>query len=149
MEKSLLEPKKISILDFKIIKGAIESPYDFDIEKVTAHPFKVNLDLGFNLEDKLVKADFDVEVLTESGAEKQEEAQGIFHFVFVFSVENLEELAIPTTKKNKIEVDGGLGNALAAISYSTARGILMTRFQGTALENFILPVIDPNDLLVP
>jgi hypothetical protein len=40
-----------------------------------------------------------------------------------------------------------LGNALASITYSTSRGILMTRFQGTALSDFILPVINPNNLL--
>ena len=50
-------------------------------------------------------------------------------------------------KEEEITIDANLGNALASISYATSRGILMTRFQGTALEDFILPVIDPNDLL--
>jgi len=40
-----------------------------------------------------------------------------------------------------------LANAIASISYSTARGIIVSRFQGTALCDFILPVISPNDLL--
>jgi hypothetical protein len=46
-----------------------------------------------------------------------------------------------------INLLGGLGNALASITYSTTRGILMTGFQGTALCNFILPVKDPDELL--
>ncbi len=69
-----------------------------------------------------------------------------FHFVYVFHVENLQELAIPDENKG-ISLNGGLGNALASITYSTSRGILLTRLKGTGLENFILPVIDPNSLL--
>ncbi|MNY64312.1 hypothetical protein D3C86_2014030 [compost metagenome] len=46
-----------------------------------------------------------------------------------------------------ITIHPALGNALASITYSTSRGILMTRFQGTVLSDFILPVIDPNSLL--
>jgi hypothetical protein len=44
-------------------------------------------------------------------------------------------------------LDPDLGNALSAITYSTARGILLTRLQGTAFQDFILPIINPNNLL--
>ena len=50
-------------------------------------------------------------------------------------------------KNDSIELDPGLGNALSSITYSTARGVLLTRLQGTALQNFVLPVINPNKLL--
>jgi len=104
--------------------------------------------LGFNLEDTLVKADFKVEIAMKSEGENEEESKGTFHFVYIFHVENLEELAIPD-KNYQIELNGGLGNALASITYSTTRGILFARLKGTSLENFVLPVIDPNNLLIP
>lgn len=149
MSGNKLIPEKIQILNFKIIKGKIESPFEFDTEKVTGHNFNVDFETAFNVEDKLVKADFKVSVETLSEEKNILEAKGEFHFVFIFNVENMEDL-VKTTHHNKtpkITIHGSLGNALASICYSTSRGILMTRFQGTSLDSFILPVINPNDLL--
>jgi hypothetical protein len=146
MSANMLQPDKIEIVDFKIIKGQINSPFDFEIEKVEGHTFNVDFELGFNLEDKLVKADFSVNVETKSKGSDVEEAIGAFSFVYVFYVDNIEELTT-LEKDQTVTLHPSLGNALASITYSTSRGILMTRFQGTALSDFILPVINPNNLL--
>ena len=146
MSANMLQPEKIEIVDFKIIKGQINSPFDFEIEKVEGHTFNVDFELGFNLDDKLVKADFSVNVETKSKKEDIEEAIGAFSFVYVFYVDNIEELTT-LEKDQTVTLHPSLGNALASITYSTSRGILMTRFQGTALSDFILPVINPNNLL--
>lgn len=143
----MLQPEKIVIVDFKIIKGQINSPFDFEIENVEGHTFNVDFELGFNLDDKLVKADFSVNVQTKSKEDHIEEAVGAFSFVYVFYVDNIEELTTQE-KDQTVALHPSLGNALASITYSTSRGILMTRFQGTALSDFILPVINPNNLLV-
>lgn len=145
----MLQVEKILFVNTSIVKCCINSPYDFQAGMVNGHDFTLDFKLGFNLADKLVKADFLLEVTTKCNIENNiEEAKGEFHFVFVFHVENLDELAI-TDEKGLIELDGNLGNALAAISYSTARGIMLVRLKGTALEFFILPVIDPKKLLNP
>jgi hypothetical protein len=146
MSANILQPKKIEIVDFKIIKGQINSPFDFQNEKVDGHTFNVDLELGFNLEDKLVKADFSVNVQTKSNDDEIEEAVGNFSFVYIYYVDNIEELTNLESDET-ITINPALGNALASITYSTSRGILMTRFQGTVLSDFILPVIDPNSLL--
>jgi hypothetical protein len=146
MSANLLKPEKIEIVDFKIIKGHINSPFEFEDTKVQGHSFNVDFEMAFNLPDKLVKADFLVNVETKSEKENKEEAIGNFSFVFVFHVDNIEELT-KLEQDNTVNINPALGNALAAITYSTSRGILMTRFQGTALNNFILPVINPNKLI--
>lgn len=146
MSVNLLKPEKIEIVDFKIIKGHINSPFEFEDDKVEGHTFNVDFEMAFNLPDKLIKADFSVNVETKSGRENTEEAIGNFSFVFVFHVDNIEELT-KLEEDNTVNVNPVLGNALAAITYSTSRGILMARFQGTALRNFILPVINPNKLI--
>ena len=146
MSANMLQPDKIEIVDFKIIKGQINSPFDFEIENVEGHKFNVDFELGFNLDDKLVKADFSVNVETKSKEADIEEAIGAFSFVYVFYVDNIEELTT-LEKDQTVTLHPSLGNALASITYSTSRGILMTRFQGTALSDFILPVINPNNLL--
>lgn len=141
-----LQPEKIHLLEFKIIKGAIESPFEFDSSRVEGHKFDLDFDLSFNLVDKLAKADFQVNVESKSKNENKIEAQGSFHFVYVFHIENINDLVDEKDDKT-IDLSGALGNALASITYSTSRGILMTRFQGTALDAFILPIINPNSLL--
>ncbi len=143
---NLFEPDKIHLVKMVIIKCHIDSPFDFLIKKSKGHEFNMDFDLGFNLKDKLVKADFKLTVTSKSEGGNLEEAKGDFHFVFIFKVENLEELAIQD-KKHHINLDSKLGNALASITYSTTRGILFTRLKGTSLEDFILPVINPNSLL--
>jgi indole-3-glycerol phosphate synthase len=144
MEKAnKLKPEKIFITDFKIIQGQIESPFDFDTSNVKGFQFNLDYNTGFNIEDKLAKVDLKVFVETESKVEQQE-AKGMFHFVFIYNIENLEELV--TAENETYKIHTSLGNALASITYSTSRGILMTRFQGTVLSDFILPIVNPNDL---
>ena len=145
MSVNLLKPEKIEIVDFKIIRGQINSPFDFEEDKVQGHNFDVDFELGFNIPDKLIKADFSINVETNSEIEGTEEATGAFSLVYVFHVDNMAELTKLEEDKT-VTISAALGSALAAITYSTSRGILMTRFQGTALSNFILPVINPNKL---
>jgi hypothetical protein len=145
-KKIFFEPNKIHLVRIEILKCHIDSPFELSVERIKGHEFKMDFDLGFNLEDKLIKADFKLSVVSKSDATNVEEATGEFQFAFIFNVENLNELAI-LDKKKHITIDGKLGNAIASITYSTTRGILFTRLKGTSLEGFLLPIIDPNDLL--
>lgn len=145
---NIFEPEKISILEFKMVKGQVDVPEDFDAEKVVGHQIENSLQLGFNLDEKLIKADFVIDLKTQSNEPNSKEATGNFHLVFIYQIENLQDLA-KTDENNLIELHPGLTNAISSVTYSTARGILLTRLQGTAFQNFILPVINPNKLLHP
>ncbi len=144
--RKIFDPHKIHLVKVDIIKCHIDSPFEFSPDKIKGHEFNMDFDLGFNLEDKLIKADFKLDVASKSEGGNIEEATGKFNFTFIFNIENLNELAI-LEKDSHMNLNGNLGNALASITYSTTRGILFTRLKGTALENFILPVIDPNELI--
>lgn len=145
-DKTIFDPDKIALIDFKMIKGHAETSENFDISKIAGHQLDNSLQLGFNLDDKLAKADFTVSVKTDSKGENESEATGNFHLIFIYRIENLEELAI-LEKNKRLNLNSGLANALSSVTYSTSRGILLTRLQGTALQNFILPIINPNKLL--
>lgn len=145
-DKPMFDPEKITFVEFKMIKGQVDTPEIFDAQEVTGHQLENTLQLGFNLEDKLAKADFTVNIKTDSHGKNKQEATGNFHLVFIYKIENLETLAKPD-KNNLLILDPALANALASITYSTARGILLTRLQGTALQNFVLPVVNANKLL--
>jgi hypothetical protein len=145
-DNEVFDPEKISLIDFKMIKGQVDTLENFDISKVVGHKLDNSLQLGFNLKDKLAKADFTINLTTDSLGENEQEATGNFHLIFIYRIENLEELAIPE-KNQRLKLNPGLANALSSVTYSTSRGILITRLQGTALQNFVLPVINPNKLL--
>lgn len=147
METSLFSPDKLHIKEFKIIKGEIDSPFEVEAADIEGHSFEVAFEMSFNNKLDLVKADFSVSVISKSQNENAVNAKGSFEFVFIFEVDNLSELTTIDKKAKSIDVDPNLANAIAAITYSTARGILLTRFQGTALADFILPIMDPNKLI--
>lgn len=145
-DKNVFDPEKIELIVFKIMKGQVDTSENFDISKVVRHELDNSLQLSFNLVDKLAKADFTVSVKTDSKGENESEATGSFHLIFIYRIENLEELAI-LEKNKRLRLNPGLANALSSVTYSTSRGIFLTRLQGTALQNFILPIINPNKLL--
>ena len=144
--KDLFEPEKISINKIKFVKRQVDDPVNFDVSHIDRYLLENSLEYGFNLEDKLLKADYHVKIKTESNGNNAQEAEGIFHFVYIYQVENLDELA-RVNEKNLIELEDSLANALSSITSSTSRGILFTAVQGTSLQNFVLPVIQPNDLM--
>lgn len=144
--KNVFDPERMALIDFKMIKGQVDTPEDFDISKVIGHQLDNSLQLGFNLDDKLAKADVVVSIKTDSKGGNESEAIGNFHLIFIYQIENLEELATPE-KNKRLNINPGLTNALSSVTYSTSRGILLTRLQGTALQNFVLPIINPNKLL--
>lgn len=146
LDKSVFDPEKITLIEFKMIKGQIDTPENFDNSKVIGHQLDNSLQLGFNLEDKLAKADFTISIKTDSKGENEDESTGNFHLIFIYRIENLEELAKPVKNKT-LNLNPGLANALSSLTYSTSRGILLTRLQGTALQTFVLPIINPTKLL--
>lgn len=144
-ESKRIEPEKIIIREFRLIKGLIDSPFDFRMSAIKSFDFSVDFNTGFNLHENLIKADFNIQISTISG-EATEEAKCTYHFIFIYYLDGLNEHA-QLTPEGTIDWNPFLANAIASITYSTSRGILMSRFQGTVMKDFILPVIDPNALL--
>lgn len=142
-----LVPEKISIIDFRIVKGLVECPFEFQISDIEQFQSVLDFDMGFNQEKKFVKADLKINILTHSKGQVFTEARSEFHIVFVYHVENFDELLTIDSAAKNVNVDAGLANAIASITYSTSRGILLTRLQGTAMKDFKLPVISPNSLI--
>lgn len=145
LDKMPFDPEKMTLIDFKMIKGQVDAPENFDAVNVERYVSDNSFQMGFNLADKLAKTEFNVQIKTISRV-GEDEAIGYFHLIFIYRIENLDELALPT-KDNKLSIDPGLANALSSVTYSTSRGILLTRLQGTALQKFVLPIINPNKLL--
>ncbi len=144
MEAKRIQPEKITLREFRLVKGLIDSPFDFKVSEIKSFDFKVDFKTGFNLEEDLIKADFIINVSTISN-EPVTEATCVYHFVFLFHVVSLSEHT-SLAQDQSVDWNPYLANAIASITYSTSRGILISRFQGTVMKDFILPVVDPNSL---
>ncbi len=143
-QKRHLQPEKIRLLDFRLLTGRLDSRLDFDPEKTSGYGFSVDFDMQFDLKHKGIKADFHISLKSQSELER-EEAEAEYHLIFAYHVENLLDL-VHIQKDKTLQVDHQLANAISSITYSTARGILIARFQGTAFRDFYLPIVDPNTL---
>jgi hypothetical protein len=148
MPDKLFSAEKLFLIQFKLIQGQVQTPEVFSTEALSGHHLEHSLQLAFNPEEKLVKADYKVELKTESRGKNSDEASGSFLLSYVFRIENFEELSILNKKKKLLQLDSDLAYAIASISYSTSRGVLLTRLQGTPFQNFILPVINPGSLIL-
>ena len=144
--KTGLQPEKIHLIKYQLVSGKLENRPD--VFELSSEEVKVGTDfnMGFDLENRIVKSDIRVSYIATGTDEQPVSAE--YHFSFYFKTENLDKL-IEVKEDKEITVDIGLGNAIASITYSTTRGLLMARLQGTVFENYFLPVINPNDLLQP
>lgn len=142
MAKSKFKPDQIKISRIYIKSGTIDNA-NYTGTDPEGFNSTVDFRTAYNIENKIVMSEIDFEI--SGRIENDIISHAKYTIVYFFHVENLEELSSQTDGQPLI--DGNLGNALASISYSTSRGLLIGRLQGTPLQSFILPVIDPNDLL--
>lgn len=143
-DDKLFDAEKIQILNIKLIGSKIESDDNFDINSITAYKTDHTLEIGFNPENKFSRVEFKIKMETQSS--NDEEARSEFEFITVFLIDNFEELT-EIKGNEQINVHPLLINSLISITYSTIRGLLISKLQGTAFNSFILPVINPNKLL--
>tara|TARA_R110002049_G_scaffold227850_2_gene399976 strand:- start:51 stop:512 length:462 start_codon:yes stop_codon:yes gene_type:complete len=142
-----LRPENIEIIHYRIESGSLNNPDGFDDATVTAFVSDSALELGFIPIEQIVRCDFKVKLKTNSEQLKTEEATAGFHIYFIFKIKNFNELVQVNEENNNLKVHPWLSQSVASMTYSTCRGILLTRLQGTAFANFYLPAIAPATLL--
>ena len=146
LDNKKFNPDKLVLLEIKFVKSQIDSPEDFINNNIMEYNIENSLQLAFNLDDNLVKADYNIEISSVNESKNSSKAVSTFQIIFIYEVKNLNELT-KLNKKNILDVDYNLANSIASITYSTSRGILITKLQGTTFNNFILPIINPNKLI--
>lgn len=144
---SKIIPEKITILQVKLYRTNLDLTDFFLSNPAHVENFRVNFghDTEFDFESKSIR--IRLEIMLE-GLDEKEELIGIkaeYGIEFVFHVENLEEFISETDSMKA--VDSILGITLLSMAYSTSRGIVLQRTQGTYFDGIILPVVDPKELL--
>ncbi|MCR9065187.1 MAG: hypothetical protein NXI00_14540 [Cytophagales bacterium] len=77
---------------------------------------------------------------------ESESTYGHLKVACVYEIENLEKFL--SADKIKVLFPEGFNVTLNSITLSTVRGIAYVRFQGTYLQNAILPIIDPKSFVL-
>jgi hypothetical protein len=141
-----IEASKIHILQIKTLQGNIDTAAGVSDDAIEGHRFSFELETGFNPDDKIVG--IRLKVLIEGYDENDVtlDVTGSYTHEIIFQVENLNEFT-DVGEDEKTRIDAGLGSTLVGIAYSTIRGIIYTRTQGTSLNVVTLPVIDPRELM--
>ena len=139
-DKQVVNPSYIHLLSVDILKARIQSEFEALSEDSIEFQFDMSSTNGFNVVEKLVRFELEIN-LVKKNAEGRIIGECSFTISFVFQIENFEEVV--EEKEGGIVFNGAMAATLGGIAFSTARGILLTRFQGTAFRDFILPVIDP------
>jgi len=141
----IIDADKIHVLSIKTLSGNIECGPDADASAIASHEFSFGLGTGLNPEDNIVGLKLVVEIEARDKKDRPLPIKGSYTHEMIFRVDNLEEFI----ENNGTEdiIDGLLGSTLVSIIYSTVRGIIYSRTQGTSLGVVIIPVIAPIKLM--
>lgn len=137
---------KIQILNLITVKGNIDAANDADLNAVAGYTFTYTVNRAYNIEEKIMALMLTVDINANNSEDVALNITGSYTHEFVFRVDNLEELTRNGKDENgdeSIQFEEGLVATLLSIAYSTIRGIIFTRTQGTSLGTVILPVINP------
>lgn len=140
MDKIQFNPEMLRMESCTITKFSMVNPEVFNEAMIRGFHTDNTLGLSFNFDESLVRANFRLIIKSESDNEHQ--AQASFNIVYIFHVENMEEYATPNYEKTEVLLDPLCGSFINSISYSTSRGILLSKLQGTIMQSFILPIVN-------
>ena len=152
-----IKPEKIHLLGATVLKMNINPTQEF----LELREEPDNMTVGFSQESRfdfdegIVLIVLEIKLTGKDQDEKDIGLEGNYSIEFTFKIDNFNEFIVEkkeTTDNKEVttrQVDGILGGTLMGIAYSTARGIILERTQGTLLgdNGVIIPVINPNELL--
>lgn len=127
-----------------IKSAAIENPDNvLAFDNGTSFEINISLSPGVNLEQKKLMLVFNCQVTAETSGVKTN-ASCKFEIAYFFQVDNFDELI---QVQEQINVNDDLASSMANIAYSTSRGVIFTRCQGTIFNKLIIPVVSNDELL--
>ncbi|SDC42427.1 hypothetical protein [Niabella drilacis] len=135
----------LSVEDIRIQNASINSPQHSTAPGDSEFDINISLKPGINIDQKKMLLVFVCEALSKSrDAQSSMEASCKFEIAYIFHVKNLKDLI--TEQEDHVQVDDELATSVVNIAYSTSRGIIFTRCQGTVFNRLILPVTSTKEL---
>jgi hypothetical protein len=143
---SKVKPEHISIFKVQVYKSAVDTSIEYLEKPIKPGNFRVGFsqNAAFNLELKNVRIRIETALDGVDVEEKSVGIHGVFGIEFHFHIDNFEDFIEGEDEPKKI--NNILLETLLSIAYSTTRGIVIERTQGTHLNGVILPIIAPKEL---
>lgn len=139
---------KVRLNDIVITNAKIENNTELTAidKKIYGHKYTYGFKAGADIQAKKLRVAFTCEMVTEmkSNTEEQLDITANFEVTYIFTVDNLNELA--TIEDEVLTIKDDLLIAIFNIAYATSRGVIYTRCQGTIINNFILPIVSDHKL---
>ncbi len=138
-----IDADQIHILTVRTLQGSIDCDDAIDSSDVATHGFSFQMENAVDIDRLMVAFKLKVEIQAFSKTNKQLPAKGSYTHEIVFKVDNIADF---TSAEEKL-LRADMASVLVGIVYSTIRGIIFTRTQGTPLNTVILPIIPPLRLM--
>ena len=141
-------PELIHLHALKVYKTLVDASDEYINNPVEVENISVQYaqNSAFNFEEKAIRIRLEILMIAVDGEDKELGLNAEYGIEFHFVVENLDKFI--EVEGDTKTIHGMLGGTLMGIAYSTARGIVFDRTQGTHFKGVILPVIDPKELVM-
>lgn len=149
MTKSNINPELIHLIGVRVMKAHMQVTDEFMENPKEVPSFKLGSksETGFNVEENYLRFRLFIKLEGQNEVNSTLGIEGEYIIEFQYIVDNMRDFISYEENKEDYTVDSQLGATIAGISYSTARGIVLERTNGTYFNGVILPVLNPRELL--
>jgi len=147
-KEGIIAPEKIHLFRIKVFQSNLETSEAFleAPEEIEGFEFEIRHEVAHNFDESLARYRLFFALIAIDDEKAELGLRAEYGIEFHFKVDNFNDFLY--NKKGDVIIDANLGTTLMAIAYSTARGIVLERMQGTYFEGAILPIIDPHQVLM-
>lgn len=146
---SLFNIDLIKLDQIIVTNATINNPSQLSILENGKHEFQLtyNFLFGHKIEEKKFRLIFSCETKTLNEHKEEIKVSAKFDIAFLFSVENLNDLITRKSDSDPFLINNDLITSLANLAYSTSRGIIFTKCQGTIMKNLIIPILSTQKVI--
>jgi hypothetical protein len=147
MNEKKFDISLVSLEDITVKNASLENKSEQALVDLTGleTSFQYELHTAISLSSKKVRITANYDIRAGKSNSNKLEISSSYSIVFIYAVQNLLDLVV-SDEQQGVSVDDEMLSNLFNISYSTSRGILYTRYLGSFLHGFILPIISTAEL---
>ncbi len=148
-ESNKLDIEKVSLDSIIVLKAAVNNGTQMSSLEDGKHEFDLtyNFQIGLNRTENILRYIFSCGIKTLNEKQVEIDVTAKFDIAYLFKIDNLEELITINESDDSIKINDELITILANICYSTSRGIIYTKCQGTIIKNLIIPILPTSKLV--
>lgn len=141
------DPSKATVANIEIVSFNVDDN-DGKYKKTENDNFRVKFqyNIQYSKSDKIIIVNTDVDVKCITSSEEITDIGGRLIVNFYFKIENLNDY-LTIIDGEVPEMNVNLAVNLVNVAYSTSRGLFFLKSRDTILENLILQIVNPMDLI--